>query len=995
MSSHPADETRFVERFLRQRGQGQRVSVDQVLTETGMAGDPATRAIVIAELSRRLRKDAAGSKADTSLAEVPRNQGPLPEIPGYDLIEEVGRGGMGVVYEAYQQSTGRRVAIKFISEHVAARESVRRRFEREVELVARLQHPFIVSVVDSGTHAGHRHSVQEFVDGVTLDAFLARDKERLSGKSTRLDVILNLLAEVCDAVEYAHQRGVLHRDLKPSNILVDDRGHPHIVDFGLAKDIDPLASKWRDQTVGEPGEVLGTLGYMAPEQARGAHDQISIRNDIYSLGAIGYEALTGRLPCPTEGTLQEVLKRIEQDDPPRPSSLNRSITADLDAVLLRALEKEPQRRYASAGEMRDDLRRVITREPVRARPVGRIVRTLRWAQRRPSQAALVVALLLLVSGLAAAAVLFSTRQAATARAVEEDLREIARFQQQSSWPEAAGALERAKVRIGDRGYANLRRRLDEAGKNLALVTRLDAIRMERANLVGAQQSVAPEIDKDYQHAFVQAGFTFDQAPEQAAQWVRASDVRGPIGNALMDWASLTADATRKGWLQQVAQRVDPDAWRERMQDPEAWEDPASLAEWARTVPVETLPVQTLVALGERLYARNVDAAPFLRRVQRVHPDDFWANFYLGSALASNPSEAIAYYRAALALRPNASMVHNNLAMLLSDTGHQDEAFDHFEAAARLTDYPSAHLNLANALRRKGDSAKACQHYERALQGGISTFALHNNYGMALKEGGRLDEAITQYEQALRLDRKIPAGHVNLADALAEMGELDDAIGHVREAARLAPKDWSILGRLHPLLLRQRKREEARAAWKRTLDLDPPDHETWSGYAELCLFLGQEAEYRLARKALLARFASAADPFIAERTGRACLLLPDSGDDLLKAAALCDRALAGTSPAAVNSRPYFMFAKGLAEYRQDNYDRALTIMKGEASGVLGPAPKLVLAMAQQRKGLHAEAAETLAAAIAQFDWGETQAIDDSTVWIYHVLRREAEAQIPHN
>jgi serine/threonine-protein kinase len=170
---------------------------------------------------------------------------------------------------------------------------------------------------------------------------------------------------------------------------------------------------------------------------------------------------------------------------------------------------------------------------------------------------------------------------------------------------------------------------------------------------------------------------------------------------------------------------------------------------------------------------------------------------------------------------------------------------------------------------------------------------------------------------------------------------------------------------------------------------------WSGYAELCLFLGQEAEYRLARKALLKHFASAADPFIAERTGRACLLLPSSGDELLLAAALCDRALAGTSPSAVNSRPYFMFAKGLAEYRQDHYDRAISIMKGEASGVLGPAPRLILAMALQRQGQHAEAAETLAAAIASADWGESQAIDDSTVWIYHVLRREAEAQIQQN
>jgi serine/threonine-protein kinase len=432
-----------------------------------------------------------------------------------------------------------------------------------------------------------------------------------------------------------------------------------------------------------------------------------------------------------------------------------------------------------------------------------------------------------------------------------------------------------------------------------------------------------------------------------------------------------------------------------MHDPAAWDDPSALADWARTTPSSGLPVQTLVALGERMGSRNLDAVPFLRRVQRLYPDDFWVNFYLGTAMVSNPVEAIAYYRAALALRPKAAPVHNNLAMLLADTGQHDEAFDHFETAARLTDYPSAHLNLANAFRRKGDQSKAVMHYERALQGGVSSYALHHSYGAALKEGGRLDEAIAQYRQALRLNRQVPAIHIEIAGVLSDMGNVDEAIAHVREAARLAPTDPSVLEKLHPLLLRKQKWEEARAAWKKTLEAEPPEHKTWYGYAELCLYLGQEAEYRLARRALLERWSAASDPFIAERTGRACLLLPATGDELLEAAALCDRAAVGNTPNQAVYRPYFLFAKGLAEYRQDRLDRAIAILTGEASMVLGPAPKLVLAMAQYRKGQILEAEQTLAAAIKSFDWSESQALDDNTAWVYHILRREAEALIQPN
>lgn len=306
--------------------------------------------------------------------------GPLPQIDGYDLIAQIGRGGMGVVYEGLQHATGARVAIKFMLTPPGAAESLRRRFEREVDLIARLQHPYIVRLIDSGVHRGQYFYVMDYVEGRSpLLAFPAR-----GGPPT--SAAIELIEKICAAVDFAHQRGVLHRDLKPSNILVDERGDPHLLDFGLAKSIDPSSGAWLDATLSEPGQLLGTLGYMSPEQSRGERGG-SVRSDVYSLGAIAYELFTGQLPCKLDGPLSQVLSRIEKVDPPRPSSLVPALRGDLDAILLKALAKEPLQRYATAGELAADLQRHRRREPIAARPASIWLRGQRWVQRNRAVAA--------------------------------------------------------------------------------------------------------------------------------------------------------------------------------------------------------------------------------------------------------------------------------------------------------------------------------------------------------------------------------------------------------------------------------------------------------------------------------------------------------------------------------------------------------------------------------------------------------------------------------
>lgn len=297
---------------------------------------------------------------------------PFPELDGYDIIDRLGQGGMGVVYEAYQRSTGRRVALKLMLP--AATEATRRRFEREVELAARLQHPHIVQVLDSGLHRGRYYYAMEYVDGRPLD-------EALSPGRCSAREALELMAVVCEAVDYAHQRGVLHRDVKPSNVLVDARGCPHVLDFGLAKAIDLVSRGGPALTLSEPGQLLGTLGYMPPEQARGQVDQLSVRADVYALGAVTYELLTGALPCGVAGPLADVLAGIAARDPRRPSELRPGLGADVDAILLKALEKAPQARYATAAELAADIRRFLADRTIVARRVSWAGRAVRWVRR--------------------------------------------------------------------------------------------------------------------------------------------------------------------------------------------------------------------------------------------------------------------------------------------------------------------------------------------------------------------------------------------------------------------------------------------------------------------------------------------------------------------------------------------------------------------------------------------------------------------------------------
>jgi serine/threonine protein kinase/tetratricopeptide (TPR) repeat protein len=674
---------------------------------------------------------------------------PIPPPPEfairYKRLRPHAKGGLGEVFVALDEELQREVALKEIQSEHADRSDSRARFLLEAEITGKLEHPGIVPVYGLGTYPdGRPFYAMRFIKGDSLKEAIERfhKTEGPNGdpgeRTLALRLLLGRFVDVCNAIAYAHSRGVLHRDLKPGNVMLGKYGETLVVDWGMAKSIDrpeaitvldeqplrPSSTSGSAQTV--PGSAVGTPAYMSPEQAAGRLDLLGPRSDVYSLGATLYCLLTGKVAFEGE-EVGAILREVQTGNFPPPRQIESAVPVALDAVCRKAMELRPEDRYPTPRTLAADIENWLADEPVTAYGEPLRVRAGRWLRRHQTvvsatAAAVLVALLLGGGGAFVWQRQRARQQAEQARqegqtrqAVESALAEVTRFQERARWDEARVTLEQAVSRLVDGKPEDLNERLEQARRDLELIARYDAISQKAATLVRQGLNFGTA-DKDCAAAFQEAGFGgVSDAPSDVAEKVRASSVRVPLVAALDYWTICARDPAQRAWVLEVARLADPDPWRDQARDPATWNDVAALARLAREAPLDQWTPQLLSVVGARLRGVSEGQA-LLRRAQQRYPDDFWINFALGFALEDvKPEEALGYYRAALALRPATPALLNSIGELLSDLGRRKEAL---------------------------------QAYRRALSLDPKFAYARHNCGIVLKELGKLEEARDEFSEAV-------------------------------------------------------------------------------------------------------------------------------------------------------------------------------------------------------------------------------------------------------
>jgi len=874
----------------------------------------------------------------------------------YQLLEEIARGGMGAVLKGRDTDLGRDLAIKVLLEQHKDHPELVRRFIEEAQIAGQLQHPGVVPIHELGAFPDQRpYFAMKLVKGRTMAALL----DERHGPADEQPKLLGILEQVCLTMAYAHARGVIHRDLKPSNIMVGSFGEVQVMDWGLAK-VLPQGGAAEDRAATEPphdtvivsargagdldasvaGSVMGTPAYMAPEQARGAVDRLDERTDVFALGSILCEVLTGK-PAFTGRSGDEVRRKAAQGDTSEACArLDQSGTdAELAALVQCCLRTEPEDRPRDAGEVARRLTAYLAgvQERLRRAELARVEaqaraeeeakqRTLADAlaqkarehareegRRRRLQVGLAAALLVLTTlcGLGTTIAL-QQRQARTAR-VALALNELrllhdqahARADDPSQWQAAQEAVKRVELALGDSDDTPARRNL--AALRTAVAAGAAAAQRDRDLLETLADLRSAKIDLGlvgteaaYSQAFRRAGIDLDTLPlERAAAMLRDRPPRvtQALASVLDDWAGIRHSTGQppERWRKplELARAADPDPYRGRVRDLVEGENLKDQREALRTLAQDpqaaTLPPTSTLLLASALrHAGDLPAAAaVLERAVPRYPDDVWINYnlgvyldhlpvprrddalrYLTAARALRPEsahdlahlidqmgrseEAVAAFRALVAIRPTDHRHLGCFGKLLLDLGRRDEALDALDRAiaatrAAIARWPGdgrLHHALGFALQTRGDRPAAALAYREALRLEPQNFSTRNSLlnllramgdtkGVGEVEGTAVppraranpfaagpDRVIADTRAALLVDPHVSPGYIQLARALEVKGDIDGAIAAIREAIRRSPDRFAAFSYLGVLLRRKGDLDGAIAAAREAIRIRP-------------------------------------------------------------------------------------------------------------------------------------------------------------------------------
>jgi len=787
----------------------------------------------------------------------------------YKLLEEIGEGGMGVVWLAEQtEPIQRRVAVKVIKAGMDSKQ-VLARFDAERQALALMDHPNIARVLDAGTtEAGRPFFVMELVKGTPITRYC--DDKHLSVRER-----LELFGDVCRAVQHAHQKGIIHRDLKPSNILVapfDGKPVVKVIDFGVAK---ATGQRLTDATLFTGfGAVVGTPEYMSPEQAETNNQDIDTRSDIYSLGVLLYELLTGSTPLTKkrvkEAAFLEVLRVIREEEPPKPSTrlssteelpsvaaqrhtepakLTKLVRGELDWIVMKALEKDRNRRYETANGFAMDVQRYLADEQVLACPPSAGYRLRKLARRNKGglavSALVLFFLVLLGSGVGWAWRDRAARAAERAGNMERAVERAELLHQEGKRGEALAALERVQLLAREAEPAppiaerieSLQQLLDAEGRDQAFVARFESIRRDVMTEVDLEKGTFSSGYLRFRDSLEQYGIAVGVTPPAVAathilqrptaiQAVVVAALNECLGHAPRD------DSNTREWLTSVLREADSDPWRNKVRP--VFMQPATLEALVGDIDVRQQPPSFLLLVADRLPDESPSRLDLARRVQFAYPGDFWANTHLGSELRhmGKYAEAVRYYTAALSLRPDNPGALVNRAQALKKAGELEAAVaDHERAITVSPRYGMAYASFGLILLDQKKLPEAMAACRKALEYGAKDAKVYDRCGIILRGLGQPNDAIECFRMATGIDPEYRVAYANLGNTYHFQGMLPEASAAYRKAIELGLRDKGVYHNLGTILSDQpMKLEEAIAFIREAIKLD-------SKYAEAHSQLG--------------------------------------------------------------------------------------------------------------------------------------------------------------